>query len=137
MQPFKSFWIELPSNSATFEQERPQMPGHETVSTLHWPKNDIPTFSKFLRKKVSRLYKISFLPLLNECRGLVTLFLQITIPKIVYKCTGALLSSWKTFFYQNLEKGRLSFLGRCNVETVSCPGFQGLSCSKVAGFEGG
>ena len=36
----------------------------------------------------------------------------------------------------------MSFLGRCDVETVSCPGFQGyrfqgLSCSKVVGFEGG
>ena len=37
-----------PSNPATFEQERP---GHEAVSTLHWPKNDILTFFKFLRKK--------------------------------------------------------------------------------------
>ena len=101
----------------------PKQISRECISTLHWPKNDIPTFSKFLRKKVSRLYKISFLPLLNECRGLVTLFLQITIPKIVYKCTGALLSSWKTFFYQNLEKGRLSLLGRCNVKTVLHPGF--------------
>ena len=31
----------------------------------------------------------------------------------------------------------MSILGRCNVEMVSHPGFQGLSCSKVAGFEGG
>ena len=31
----------------------------------------------------------------------------------------------------------MSFLGRCNVEVVSPPGFQGLSCSKVEGFEGG
>ena len=31
----------------------------------------------------------------------------------------------------------MSILGWCNVETVSPPGFQGLSCSKVQGFEDG
>ena len=31
----------------------------------------------------------------------------------------------------------MSFLGRCNVEVVLLPGFQGLSSKKVAGFEGG
>ena len=31
----------------------------------------------------------------------------------------------------------MSFLSQCNVEIVPCPGFQGLSCSKTAGFEGG
>ena len=33
------------------------MPGSEAVSTLHWPKNDILSFFKFLQKKVSRLDK--------------------------------------------------------------------------------
>ena len=33
------------------------MPGHEAVSTLHRPKNDILAFFKFLQKKVSRLDK--------------------------------------------------------------------------------
>ena len=46
-----------PSNPATFEQERP---GHEAVSTLHWPKYDILAFFKFLQKKVSRHDKIIF-----------------------------------------------------------------------------
>jgi hypothetical protein len=41
------------------------------------------------------------------------------------------------FFCRNSKNGRMSFLGRCNVETVSDPGFWGLFCSKVAGFEGG
>jgi hypothetical protein len=31
----------------------------------------------------------------------------------------------------------MSFLGQCNVETVLRPCSQGLSCSKVPGFEGG
>ena len=47
------------------------------------------------------------------------------------------MSSRKTFFCRNLKNGRMSFLGRCNVETVSCPGFYGLSCSKLEGFEVG
>ena len=31
----------------------------------------------------------------------------------------------------------MSFLGQWNVETDSCLVLQGLSCSKVAGFDGG
>ena len=31
----------------------------------------------------------------------------------------------------------MSFLGQYNVEAVLCTGFKSLSCSKVAGFEGG
>ena len=42
---------------ATFDKERPQKPRHEAVSTLHWHKNDILTFFKFLQKKVSLLDK--------------------------------------------------------------------------------
>ena len=41
------------------------------------------------------------------------------------------------FFCRNLENGRMPFLCQCNVEKVSHLGFQSLSCSKVAGFEGG
>ena len=33
------------------------MPGREAVSTLHWPKNEILSFFKFLLKKGSRLDK--------------------------------------------------------------------------------
>ena len=41
------------------------------------------------------------------------------------------------FFLQKFEKCWNVSFGQCNVETVSPPGFKGLSCSKVAGFEGG
>ena len=61
-----------PSNPWTFEQERPWMPGHEAVSILHWPKNDILAFFKFLQKKDSRHDKMIFLHLLNEARGFAT-----------------------------------------------------------------
>ena len=33
------------------------MPGHTAVSTLHWPRNNILSFFKFLQKKVSWLDK--------------------------------------------------------------------------------
>ena len=39
--PGKVFGMKPPSNLATFEQEGPQMPGCEAVSTLHQPKNDM------------------------------------------------------------------------------------------------
>ena len=70
--PGKVFGIKPPSNLATFEQEGPQMPGCEAVSTLHQPKNDMLEFFKFLQKKVSRLNKRNFLHLQNECRGFTT-----------------------------------------------------------------
>ena len=46
------------------------------------------------------------------------------------------MSSRETFFCRYLKNAKMSFLGQCNVETASCLGLQGLSCSKVAGFEG-
>ena len=55
-------------------------------------------------------------------------------PQNYTKNAGAFLSSQETIFCRNLKNARISFLGRCNVETASCPG---LSCSKVAEFEGG
>ena len=137
MQPLKSFWNKPPSNPQTFEQERPQKPGGETVSTLHRPKNEIPTFLKFLQKKVSRLDKKApahFYTIL----GVVICKKHVARPLYSFnKCRKSLLSSLETFFCRNLKNVRMSFLGRCNVETVSPPGFQGLSCSKVEGFEGG
>ena len=137
MQPLKSFWKEPPSNPATFEEERPQKPGSETTSTLHRPKNDIPTFFKFLQKKVSRLDKkgpVHFYTIFRFaiCKNHVARPLHL-----FNKCREPLVSSLETFFCRNLKNVGMSFLGRCNVEVVSPPGFQGLSCSKVEGFEGG
>ena len=137
MQPLKSFWNKPPSNPATFEQERPQNSRHETVSTLHWSKNDILAFFKFLEKKVFRLDKKApahFYTIL----GVVICKKHMARPLYSFiKCRKSLLSSLETFFCRNLKNVGMSFLGQCNVETVSPPGFQGLSCSKVQGFEGG
>ena len=137
MQPLKSFWSKPPSNPATFEQERPQKPRGKTVSTLHWPKNDILTFFKFLQKKVSRLDKKApahFYTIL----GLIICKNHVARPLLSFnKCRKSLLLSLETFFCRNLKNVRMSFLGQCNVATVSPPDFQGLSCSKVAGFQGG
>ena len=47
------------------------------------------------------------------------------------------LSSQETFFCRNLKNYKMSFLDQCNVETASRLGIQGLSCSKVVGFEDG
>ena len=58
--PGKVFGIKPPSNPWTFEQQRPQRPVCEAVSTLHQPKNDMLQFFKFLQKKVSRLDKKVF-----------------------------------------------------------------------------
>ena len=52
------------------------------------------------------------------------------------KCRKFLSSSLETFFCRNLENIGMSFLGQCNVEMVSCPGFYGLSCSKYHRFWG-
>ena len=137
MQPLKSFWNKPLSNPATFEQERPQMPRRETASTLNLPKNDIPIFFKCLQKKVSRLDEKApahFYTILGVviCKNHVARLLHS-----FNKCRKPLLSSLETFSCRNLRNIGMSFLGQCSVDTVSPPSFQGLSCSKVQGFEGG
>ena len=57
--------------------------------------------------------------LINESRRFSTWFLQITTPKTIQKCAGVFLSSREIFFCRNLKNARMSFLGRCNVETAS------------------
>ena len=137
MQPLKSFWNKPSSNSATFEQERPQKLGYETVSTLHRTKNDILPFFKFLQKKVSRLDRKALAHFYTTL-GVVIWKNHVVRPlKSFNKYRNFFGQAWKLFFCRNLENVKMSFLGRCNVETVSCRGFSGLSCSKVAGFEGG
>ena len=137
MQSLKSFWNNQPSKPATFEQERPQKPGSKTVSTLHWPKIYILPFVKFLQKKVFGLDNKT------PAHFYATLWLVICKNHVgkplnaFKKCRKFLLSSLETFFCRNLKNVGISFLGRCNVETVSHPSLQGLSCSKVAGFKGG
>ena len=94
------------------------MPGREAVSTLHWPKNGIFSFFKFLQKKVLWLVKK------------VSAHFFITFGIVIFKnheakpldsfnkCRKFLLSSQETFFCRNLKNDKISFLGKCNVETV-------------------
>ena len=58
-------------------------------------------------------------------------------PQSYTKMLETFLSSQETFFCRNFKNYSMSFLGWCNVETTSHPGIKGLSCSKVARFEGG
>ena len=137
MQPWKSFQNKLPSNPATFDQERPQKPGLETVSRLRQPKNDTLPFFKFLQKEVSWLDNKSPAQFYTSL-GVVICKNNVARPLHSFnKCRKFLLSSLETFFCRNLKNVGMSFLSQCNVDTVSRSGFQGLSCSKVAGFEGG
>ena len=137
MQPLKSFWNKPPSKPATFEQERPQKPVCETASTLNWPKNDSMPFTKYLKIKV--FWLDNKVPAQSyTTQGVVICKSHVERPLNSFnKCRKFLLSSLETFFCRNLKNARVSFLGLCKVKTVSRPGFQGLSCSKVAGFEGG
>ena len=113
MQPLKSFWNKPPSNPATFEQERTQKPGHETVSTLHWPKNDILPFFKFLEKKVFRLDK--------------------KMPAYYYTTLGVVIC--KKYVARPLHS-----FNKCKMFFDKPGNFFRLKfekCSKVVGFEGG
>ena len=109
MQPLKSFWKEPPSKPATFEQERTQKPRGETFSTLHLPINDIPTFFKFLQKKVSRLDKKApahFYTIL----GLVICKNHVARPLLSFnKCRKYFLSSLEIIFCRNLKNFGMSF----------------------------
>ena len=109
MQPLKIFWNKPPSKPAVFEQERPQKPGHGTISTLHWLKNDILPFFKFLQKKVSQLVKKApahFYPTL----GVVICKNHVVRPLHSFnKYRKFLFSSLETFFCRNLENVGMSF----------------------------
>ena len=112
------------------------MPRSEAFSTLHWRKNDILSFFEFLQKKVSRLNKqantkFCIISRVVSCKNHVAKLLDS-----LNKCRRFILSSWESFFCRNLKKDCMSFLGLGNVETATLPGIQGLSCSKVQGFEG-
>ena len=137
MQPLIIFLEQTNLQPTVFEQERPQKPGTGTISTLHWLKNDILSLFKFLQKKVSQLVKKApahFYPTLGVviCKNCVVRPLNS-----FSKYRKFHFSSLKPFFCRNLEHVGMSFLGQCNVEIVSYPGFQGLYCSKTAGLEGG
>ena len=120
----------LHSNPATFEQERSQRPGHKAVSTLHRPKK----ISNFCRKKFDKKAPA----LLCIVLGVVTCKNHVTKPLDSFnKCREIILQCRETFFCRNLKNDRMSNLGQLNVETALCLVLQGLSCSKVAGYEDG
>ena len=91
---------------------------------------------KISAEKSFSTWWIYFLYILNESKGFAPCFLQITTSKTIQKVQELFLSSQETFFLQKFEKCQIVIFGQCNVETVSCPGIKGLSCSKVEGFEG-
>ena len=134
MLTLKSFWNKPPSHLATFEQERPQKPRHKTVSTLHWPKNDILPFLKFLQKKVFWLDN-KVLAHFYTTFGVVICKNKVGRPLHLFiKCRKFLFLSLETFFCRNLKNITMSFFGRSNVETVPCPGFQGSPAQTSQGL---
>ena len=82
-------------------------------------KQKILSFFKFVEKKVSRVNKRNFLHLLNES---------------IHRFCHMIFAN---FFLQKFEKLQNVIFGLMNVETASHQDTQGLSCSKVARFEGG
>ena len=107
------------------------MPGHEAVSTLHQPKNDILSFFKFLQKKVSRHDKIIFLHLLNESTGFAT------YPQNYTKKCRSFFVKPRNFFLQKFEKCQNVIFGPmyCWDSLMFRP--LGLLLIKSSGFEGG
>ena len=96
------------------------MPRSETVSTLHWPKNDILLFFKLLQKKVSRLDKRNFLHLLNESRVLPHDFANYN-PKSYKKMWRNLFDYPRNFFLQKFEKWQNAIFGpmQC-LDSLAC-----------------
>ena len=78
------------------------MPGREAVSTLHWAKNEILSFFKFLQKKVSRLDKENFLHLLN-LDVFPHAFCKLQPPKL-YKMCRSFIVKPENFFLQKFKK---------------------------------
>ena len=89
--PWKVFGINHPQTLQLLSRRGPRC----TVTRLsqHYiGENEILLYFKFLQKK-------DFLHLLNESRGFVTWFFQITIPKGLQKCRGTFCQAWKPIFW--------------------------------------
>ena len=77
---WKFFGTNHPQTLRFFSKRGPKSPDmgpSQHYISQKWYSN----ISKFLQKKISRLDRRNFLHLLNDCRGLTTWFLQISIPK--------------------------------------------------------
>ena len=80
-------------------------------------------FSNFCRKKFLGLTK-KLLHFFCIVLGVVIFKNHVAKPLDSFnKCRKIILSCRETFFCRNLKNVGMSFLGRCNVETVSPPGF--------------
>ena len=118
--PWKVFGNRPPSYTASFELERSYMPAHETVLTLHRPKNSILSFSKFSAEKSLLAWQKNFCTFLAN-------FFGFNLKKICGK-TSLHSMSLGDFFRQagklcrNLKNDKMSFLGQCNVKIVLCTG---------------
>ena len=119
--PWKVCWTNHPQTWPLLTKRGPRSP--DIRLSQHWPKKIILAFFKFLQKKVSRLDKKApahFCIIL----GVVIWKNHVTKPLDLFnKCRKIIFLCRKTFFCRNLKNARMSFLGQCNVETASYPGF--------------
>ena len=137
MQPLKSFCNKPPSNPVTFEQEKPQKPGPETVSTLHWSKNDILPFLKFLEKKVFRLDNLA--PV-HFCTTLGVVICKNHVARPLHsfnRCRKFHLLSLETFFCRNLKNAGMSFLANVMLRQSHVRASRASPAQESKGFEGG
>ena len=81
--PWKVFGRKHPQNLWLLSRRGPRSPDARLSQHYNGPKMTFQHFSNFCRKKFPGLKNENFLSLLNECRGLVTWFLQISTPKAI------------------------------------------------------
>ena len=121
--PWKVFGINQPQTLQLLSRRGPRSPNARLSQHYIGPKMTFWHFSNFYRKKFPGLTKEISCTYWMNVVVLPHDFFQITTPKAVKKCAGAFLSSQETFFWINLKNTRMLFLGRCNVQTTSFPGF--------------
>ena len=115
------FGINYPQNLRLLSMRGPRSPEARPSQHYIGPKFAFCHLSNFCRKKVFGLDNKT------PAHFYATLWLVICKNHVgkplnaFKKCRKFLLSSLETFFCRNLKNVGISFLGRCNVETVSHP----------------
>ena len=121
--PWKVFGIKHPQILQLLSRRGPRSPEARLSQHYMGPKMTFRHFSNFCRKKFLGLTKkapVHFYTIF----GVVIFKNHMARPLHSFnKCRKFILSSLETFFCRNLKSVVMSFLGWCNVETVSRPGF--------------
>ena len=121
--PWKVFGKNHPQILLLLSRRGPRSPEARLSQHYIGPKMTFQHFSNFCRKNFLDLIKEISCTYWMNVEVLPHDFCKLQPPKLYKNVQEPFCQAGKTFFCRNLKNGRMSFLGQCNVETVSPQGF--------------